>query len=258
MERQAVEAARIEFNRASDSVQALSDATDVEQIQTHWAAFLSHADRMYNKLGAGAKASPKSKVWFDTKMKERGDDPLLCYIWKARNVDEHGLEFVTQQQPGFIREVTPTPEEREAFQRARPNLPPLMTGHAVVEITRPHVRLMDVKDRQGNTYSPPLDYVRLYNTGMLALSRLEPMLLEAEQLTISSQRADILKRIAEADRMVMDAVVTVDRQRGVAARLEHDGQDASDAKRLLIRLEQAHAMQLADRHRLQTEWDNSE
>jgi hypothetical protein len=258
MDRQAVEAARTEFNRASDSVQALSDASDVEQIQTHWALFLSHADRMYNKLGAGAKASPKSKLWFDAKMKERGSDPLLCYIWKARNVDEHGLEFVTQQQPGFIREVTPTPQEREAFQRAQPNLPPLMTGHAVIEITRPHVRLMDVKDRQGNTYSPPLDYVRLYNTGMLALSRLEPILFEAEELIAPSQRADILKRIAEADRTIMDAAAVVDRQRGVVARLERDGHDAGDAKRLLIGLEQAHAMCLADRHRLQGELDKSE
>ena len=55
MNRKAVEAARIEFNRAWDSVHALDGATDHDQIQTHWAAFLSAAARMFNKLRAGAK-----------------------------------------------------------------------------------------------------------------------------------------------------------------------------------------------------------
>jgi hypothetical protein len=92
---------------------------------------------------------------------------------------------------------------------------------------------------------------------MLALSRLEPILFEAEQRIAPSQRADILKRIAEADRTIMDAAAVVDRQRGVVARLEHDGQDTGDARRVLVTFEQAHAMHLADRHRLQSELGNS-
>lgn len=61
------------------------------------------------------------------------------------------------------------------------------------------------------------------DTGMLALSRLEPILFEAEQLIATSQRADVSKRIAEADRAI-----------------------------------KAHAMHLAARHRLQSELDNPE
>jgi hypothetical protein len=152
MNRKAVEAARIEFNRAWDSVQALGAATDDEQIQTHWAAFLTAASRMFNKLKAGAKACPQSKQWYDAQARQRQDDQLLCYIWHARNVDEHGLEFVTRKQPGSIREVPPTPEEREAFERTKGDRPAAMTGHAVVEITGPHVRLLDVMDR-GVRYS---------------------------------------------------------------------------------------------------------
>ena len=62
MNRKAVEAARIEFNRAWDSVHALGEATDYNQIQTHWAAFLSAAARVFNKLRAGAKAPPRKQA----------------------------------------------------------------------------------------------------------------------------------------------------------------------------------------------------
>jgi len=177
MDKKAVKAARIEFNRASDSVHALSAATDIETIQTHWAAFLSAADRMFNKLKEGAKASSQSKC----KVHQRRTDPMLCYLQHARNADEHGLEFVTQKQPGLIREVAPTPEERAAFERTRGDRPGALTGHAVLEITVPHVRLLDVTDR-GNRYSPPPGCIKPYNTGMLALSILEPILFEAEAL----------------------------------------------------------------------------
>lgn len=180
MNKKAVEAARVEFNRAWDSVHALATANEAEQIATHWAALLSAASRMFNKLRAGAKSPPQSKQWFDAKVRQRESDPLLCYIWHARNVDEHGLEVVTRPQPGFIREVPPTPEERAAFERTK-EARPALTGHVVVEITEPHVRLLDVVDR-GVTYSPPPGCIKPYNTGMLALSRLEPILMEAEAM----------------------------------------------------------------------------
>jgi hypothetical protein len=180
MKREAVEAARIEFNRASNSVNSLSDATDHDEIETHWVAFLSAATRIFNKLQAGAKKPPQSKQWFDSKVRQRQDDQLLSYIWHARNANDHGLEFVTRKQPGFIREVPPTPEEREAFERGKGDHPAL-TGHVVLEITEPHVRLLDVLDH-GNRHSPPPNCIKPYNTGMLALSKLEPILLEAEAL----------------------------------------------------------------------------
>ena len=185
MNRKAVEAARIEFNRAKDNIEALATlrpAADFEEIQTRWAAFLSAADRMFNKLKEGASASPQSKHWYGTKAYQRRTDPMLCYLQHARNADEHTLEVVTKSQPGLIREVEPTPEEREAFERTKGNNgPTAMTGHAVLEITEPHVRLLDVIDR-GVRYIPPPGCIKPYNTGMLALSILEPILFEAEAL----------------------------------------------------------------------------
>src|SRR2546430_16507568 len=131
MNKKAVEAARIEFNRARDNVEALSaltPATDFEKMQTRWAAFLSAADRIFNKLKEGSKASPQSTQWYGTKIHQRRNDPLLCYIWHARNADEHTLAIVTQNQPGRIIEVEPTPTEREAFEHTNGNAPLALTG----------------------------------------------------------------------------------------------------------------------------------
>jgi hypothetical protein len=190
MNRKAVEAARIEFNRARDNVEALATlrpATDFEEIQTRWAAFLSAADRMFNKLKEGSKASSQSKHWYGTKVHERRTDPILCYLQHARNADEHTLEFITRSQPGFIREVAPTPEEHEAFERNKGDRPAALTGLAVLEITEPHVRLIDVVDR-GVRYSPPPGCFKPYNTGMIALSKLEPILIEAEVMVTRDER----------------------------------------------------------------------
>ena len=79
--------------------------------------------------------------------------------------------------------VEPTPTEREAFEHTNGDRPLAFTGHAVLEITHPHVRLLDVTDR-GIRYSPPPGCIKPYNTGMLALSKLEPILFESEALVV--------------------------------------------------------------------------
>jgi hypothetical protein len=61
---------------------------------------------MFNKLELGAKNSAKSRAWYGTKVHQRRTDPLLQ---QARNADEHGLEFVTEKQPGSVRQVLPRP-----------------------------------------------------------------------------------------------------------------------------------------------------
>lgn len=184
MEKLALEGAWIELNRARDQIEALATLTptDIEQIQKikdHWAAFLMHAGRVFNKLAAGSKSTPKSVAWLGRVKHQRKTDPFLIYIHHARNADEHGLAFIAQEQPGVIRAVDPTPEEREAYERAKASNPNLGI-HVTVEITEPHVRLLDVVD-SGVTYSPPPGCIKPYNTGMLALSRLEPILHDAEQ-----------------------------------------------------------------------------
>jgi hypothetical protein len=179
MDKKAVDAARVEFNRATDSIDALGASNSFEEIQTHWTAFLTAAGRVFTKLEQGSKA--KSANWFGTKIHQRRTDPLLCYIWHARNADEHTLQQITQQHPGSIVGVTPTPQEVENFHRTMQQQPLPYKALAVLEVTVPHIRMLDVMDR-GTRYSPPANIPVPYNAGMLALSMLSAILTEAEAL----------------------------------------------------------------------------
>ena len=106
MKRAALDAAWIDFNRARDSIEALANLypkteVEAEQIQARWTSFLSHADRMFNKLKAGRRSSQESSDWYDAKIAQRNSDPLLCYLQQARNADEHSLEIVTETGPAL-------------------------------------------------------------------------------------------------------------------------------------------------------------
>jgi hypothetical protein len=104
---------------------------------------------------------------------------LLCYLWHARNADEHAVLEITQPQPGTVREIAPTAEDLEGLKRSREaagkNEP--MTVLAMLEITPPHIRLLPVVNR-GQTYYPPPGLVP-FDAGQQALATLDAILNEA-------------------------------------------------------------------------------
>jgi hypothetical protein len=50
MDKKAAAAARRELTRALDSIDALGASNNFDEIQTHWAAFLTAAGRIFTKL----------------------------------------------------------------------------------------------------------------------------------------------------------------------------------------------------------------
>jgi hypothetical protein len=183
MDRRAIELARIELDRAADSIDRLRASNRREEIETQWSAFLTAAGRVFTKLEQGSKSDPKSQSWFGSKVHERRNDPLLRYLWHARNADEHTLLEVTEHVAPVIKAVTPTPEETANFHRAMQErqVPPYAVL-GVIEVTPEHMRLRPVVDR-GVTYYPPASPCNLpLNAGMLALSKLATMLQQAEAL----------------------------------------------------------------------------
>jgi len=62
----------------------------------------------------------------------------------------------------------------------------------------------------------------------------------------------LLKRLAKAQEQVELGAQNVVRQRGIVAQLERDGFDNTGARALLIEFEEAQAVYLAERDRLQT------
>jgi hypothetical protein len=189
MDRKAVAAARTEFGRAKQSLADLAASNDFAAVERHWAAFLVSAGRVFTKLEQGSKTNNKSKGWWSRIVGTRRSDPLLCYIWHARHADEHGIESVTQQHPGYASVVEPTPEEKRAFEEAmraetRPYVP-----LGMVEWLPPHLRLVDVVNYD-QRYSVPLSHLGTaitnpspHNVGSLAMTYLEQIVSEADALS---------------------------------------------------------------------------
>jgi hypothetical protein len=69
--------------------------------------FLTAADAVYSKLGAGAKSAPRSRKWYGEKMALRKSDELLNYIHQAKNSDFHGLDDGLREGPPKLQMFSP-------------------------------------------------------------------------------------------------------------------------------------------------------
>ena len=190
MDLKAIEAARVNFMHASQSMDDLAAATVFAEIQRHWAAFLVNAGRVYTKLEQGSKTKPKSIAWWGKKWHDRKKDPLLCYIWHARNADEHTLIPITQVMPGGVTPATPTPEELARIHEAlKPRMDLMPDGDlAIFDVVEPHLKLLDAIDK-GVRFPVPTTHkgeaisaASPNNIGLLALAYFDQMIKEAEAL----------------------------------------------------------------------------
>jgi hypothetical protein len=100
MDKHALEMAQVEFDRAFQAMTDLGAADHFAEIERHWSAFLVAAGRVYTKLEQGSKSNLKCSEWWGRKIHERRCEPLLAYVWHARNADEHGIK----KSPERIRE----------------------------------------------------------------------------------------------------------------------------------------------------------
>jgi hypothetical protein len=94
----AIDAARIEYQRAGQSAATIRASNDFAEIQSAWASYLVHSGRIFTKLEQGSKGDNKSKAWWGKKLHERRTDPLLRYLWHSRNADEHTLQQITEMK----------------------------------------------------------------------------------------------------------------------------------------------------------------
>jgi hypothetical protein len=186
LDKAAIDAARTEYRRAAESLAAVATTNDFPTLEKHWASFLVSAGRVFTKVEQGAKVCSKSKAWWGSKVHQRRTDPLLCYLWHARNADEHTLQRINQLQPGQAKVIEPTKEEIEQLERAMKNETRPWAPLGMVEWTPEHVLLLPVVDR-GVRYDPPKRHLGKAvessspaHIGGLALAYLDGMLKEAE------------------------------------------------------------------------------
>jgi len=147
MLQKAVDKARIEIANAEESLTSM-DTNDWATIEKGWNGFVGAAGRVYSKLQQGAKADEASRAWFEEAVRTRSADPLLSYLWTARNVVEHTIEEVSGLNPGYAREVEPITSDRAALEASMADETRPWIPLGLIEVQWPHPQLLPLRDRQ--------------------------------------------------------------------------------------------------------------
>ena len=76
---------------------------DREAFDVNWLDFLVQWKGTYTKVQQAAKDGPSEAQWFGAVNKERRNDPLLRYLFEARNDGEHGTEASAKHHASSVR-----------------------------------------------------------------------------------------------------------------------------------------------------------
>jgi hypothetical protein len=195
----AIDKARSRLRLARAAVETLRQAPDTQAFQDSWYSFLTASKNIYDIFKKGADTTtPQSRQWLGGKKRERRQDPLLQYLFEARNSDQHGLDFSLQTveravawgpKPGHSRHMRVDGTiGAEINLRIQPldGLPP-----PPMEITPAHAYLRAVTARGNVVYQPPAMHLGLpipdnspLAVADLALAYFEKLIDEAAGLTV--------------------------------------------------------------------------
>jgi hypothetical protein len=175
MDKAAVETSSVSLTKTIASAEAMRTAKTFMEFDAAWSDFLVAAHRIFSKLEQGAKISEKSKTWYEDQRHERLTDPLLAYIHRARNADEHGIERITEVKPGGIGIGSKGSTHIKRLVIGGGRIEGETSGDPlVITITPTSARLIAVTDRRGNVYNPPTEHqgIHLEDTSPLAIAEL--------------------------------------------------------------------------------------
>ena len=157
-----------------------------------WYLFLTAAKNVYTILQQGSKTTPQSRQWFGGKKQERKTEPLLQYLFQARDDDEHGLANVTEHVPGEMSLTLPQSRDpvvikHLSVQNGRIEYEGSHPLH--VNVTPSTARLAPVCGRGPVIYSPPTTFrgkqltdVSPVAVGRIALDYLKDLIEGAAKL----------------------------------------------------------------------------
>lgn len=102
MDKRALEKSASRLRLVRKSLLDLDASVSFEEFSDTWYSFLTAWKNIYTILEQGSKTTAQSRQWFGAKKRERKSDPLLQYLFEARNDDEHGLDNSLNLQPRFL------------------------------------------------------------------------------------------------------------------------------------------------------------
>ena len=197
MKRAALERAAERYRMASEAVESLAKANSYNEFSTAWFNFLMAWKGIYTLLEQGAKDAPESKQWFAAKRKIREEDPLLEYLYQARNAEEHGLSRTWRSSTGEVL-VKVTPGQNISHSKdpitGQFTVFDADTGEPLemVQQTSAGPALVLIRNRN-KEYGPPIGHlgevVDITPTGVAAagLVYMQSLLIEAESLGTQSE-----------------------------------------------------------------------
>ena len=165
MNPKAITIAESRLRSASRAYAELCAAEDFETFADHWTSFLVAWKGVYTVIEQGAKVSPQSRQWFAVKKAERIADPLLQYLFEARNDEEHGLAQTVKESGSadrtheMLRDV-PELHVRIGLPSGRIQLfGPDRNPAGYLQHLPPGPRLQTVNARGGRVYRPPMSHL---------------------------------------------------------------------------------------------------
>lgn len=75
---------------------------DRTEFQIHWGDYLVQWKRTYTRIQQAAKDTPAELQWFGAVNRERRGDPLLRWLYEARNDGEHGTNLSALHSSGAL------------------------------------------------------------------------------------------------------------------------------------------------------------
>lgn len=157
--------AKSRLRSADLALSRLEDARNFQEFADEWYAFLCAAKNVYTQLEQGAKASPQSRQWFGGKATERRNDPLLQYMYQARNDSEHGVSDVVKEvqtsvgigvpSAGGESGCTMTMGE-DGIMQISDAWSTFSSGPVIID--ERSVKLVAVRDRSHRSYEPPVEH----------------------------------------------------------------------------------------------------
>ncbi|MDN3571820.1 hypothetical protein [Methylobacterium longum] len=196
MDPQALAKARSRLRVASKALSDLESIKNYDDFIDIWYVLLTASKNFYTILEQGSKISAQSRQWYGAKKQERRSDPLLRYMYEARNDDEHGLNLGSEDVPGSLAIGVNKPGFSSAMSISGTfgpggnlSVKSLDGKPVLVEQTLPHARLISVRDRSNVEYKPPTEHKGQplesnlpLPVAKLMVAHLETMIVQAQAL----------------------------------------------------------------------------
>ena len=152
--------AKSELRAATSAIGRMKAARTFPEFEDAWRDFLSSLEKVWKKAERETDVvRAQFAPWRKPAEDERRQDPLLRYVFHARNVDHHTIQEIVQHVPGSTA-VGPTSMPGGVWHIESMTL---QDGQLVeyrgntpirVDITPTRIKLLEVKDR-GVSYPPP-------------------------------------------------------------------------------------------------------